>query len=92
MRARKFLKQVDFAGVTYKMEIQSGMPAHEICRFAEQAKVELIITSTHGQSALAHVLIGSTAEHVVRYAHSPVLVVPTSEASAQRQREVSKGG
>jgi nucleotide-binding universal stress UspA family protein len=92
LRARKFLKQVDFAGVKYKMEIQSGTPAHEICRFAENANVELIITATHGQTGLAHVLIGSTAEHVVRYAHSPVLVVPTTEASAQRQRDVSKGG
>lgn len=90
LRARKFLKQVDFAGVKYKMEIQSGQPAHEICRFAESANVELIITATHGQTGLAHVLIGSTAEHVVRYAHSPVLVVPTADATAQRQRDVRK--
>lgn len=86
--ARKFLKQIDFAGVAYQMEIQSGSPAQEICRFAENAGVDVIITSTHGQTGLAHVLIGSTAEHVVRYAHSPVLVVPTMEASAERQRDV----
>ena len=91
LRARKFIKQIDFAGVTYEMEIQSGQPAQEICRFAEAANVELIITSTHGQTGLAHALIGSTAEHVVRYAHCPVLVVPTKEASAQRQRDVKSG-
>ena len=91
LRARKFLKTVDFGAVNYEMEIQAGAPAHEICRFAENAKVELIITSTHGQTGLAHALIGSTAEHVVRYAHSPVLVVPTTEASAQRQRIVEHG-
>ena len=90
--ARKFLKQVDFAGVNYEMEIQSGRPAEEISRYAENAGVELIITSTHGQTGLAHALIGSTAEHVVRYAHCPVLVVPTTEASAQRQRDASKAG
>jgi nucleotide-binding universal stress UspA family protein len=90
LRARKFLKEVDFGGVNYEMEIQAGAPAHEICRFAENASVELIITSTHGQTGLAHALIGSTAEHVVRYAHSPVLVVPTSEASGQRQRDLKK--
>ena len=91
LRARKFLKTVDFGGVNYEMEIQAGAPAQEICRFAENAKVELIITSTHGQTGLAYALIGSTAEHVVRYAHSPVLVVPTVEASAQRQRDLNKG-
>jgi len=90
LRARKFLKQVDFMGVEYEMEIQSGQPAHEICRYAETASVDLIITATHGQTALAHALIGSTAEHVVRYAHCPVLVVPTTEASAQRRRDVAK--
>jgi nucleotide-binding universal stress UspA family protein len=89
LRSRKFLKEVDFGGVNYEMEIQAGAPAHEICRFAENAKVELIITSTHGQTGLAHALIGSTAEHVVRYAHSPVLVVPTTDASAQRRRDLN---
>jgi len=91
LRARKFLKQIDFVGVEYEMEIQSGQPAPEICRYAENADVDLIITSTHGQTGLAHALIGSTAEHVVRYAHCPVLVVPTTEASAERQRDVRKG-
>ena len=91
LRARKFLKKVDFAGVTYQMEIQSGAPAQEICRFAENAGVELIVTATHGQTALAHALIGSVAEYVVRYAHCPVLVVPTTEASAERQQDVRKG-
>lgn len=91
MRARKFLKTVDFRGVKYEMEIQAGAPAHEICRFAENAKVELIVTSTHGQTGLAHAFLGGTAEHVVRYAHSPVLVVPTTEASAQRRQDLNKG-
>ena len=88
LRASKFLKQVDFKGVAYQMEIHGGAPAHEICRFAESAGVELIITSTHGQTALAHALIGSTAEQVVRHAPCPVLVVPTAEASAQRRRDM----
>ena len=90
LRARKFLKTIDFAGVNYEMEIQSGPPAQEICHFAETAGVELIITSTHGQTGLAHALIGSVAEHVVRYAHSPVLVVPTRAASAERRQDVRK--
>ncbi|HEV2842822.1 MAG TPA: universal stress protein [Chthoniobacterales bacterium] len=90
LRARKFLKQVDFAGVPHRMEIHCGAPAHEICRFAENAEVELIISSTHGQTGLAHTLIGSTAEHVVRYAHCPVLVVPTTNASAQRRKSTMK--
>lgn len=77
MRARQFLKTIDSQKVDYEMTIQIGPPAHEICRFADEIGADLIITSTHGQTALAHALMGSVAEHVVRYAHCPVLVIPT---------------
>ena len=40
---------------------------------------DLIITSTHGFTGLKHVLMGSTAEHVVRKASCPVLVVRQTE-------------
>ena len=39
--------------------------------------VDLIVISTHGRTGLGHILIGSVAEHVVRYAHCPVLVIPS---------------
>ena len=54
-------------------------PRTEICDFAEQRGVDLIVTSTHGVTGLAHVLIGSVAEHVVRYARCPALVIPQRE-------------
>jgi nucleotide-binding universal stress UspA family protein len=75
---REFAGSFDFAGVDFTTEITMGRAAEEICRYAEQERIDLIITSTHGRTGLMHVLIGSVAEHVVRYAHSPVLVVPGS--------------
>jgi nucleotide-binding universal stress UspA family protein len=39
--------------------------------------LDFIVTSTHGRTGLKHALIGSVAEHVVRYAERPVLVVPS---------------
>jgi universal stress protein A len=44
---------------------------------AQDHDVDLIITSTHGWTGFKHVLIGSTAEHVVRHAPCSVLVVPS---------------
>ena len=35
----------------------------------------LVVVSSHGKSALQHLLIGSVAERVVRLAHCPVLVL-----------------
>ena len=77
---KEFVARGDFKGVPYETKIRRGHPAQEICDFAEQCGVDLIVTSTHGVTGIAHVLIGSVAEHVVRYARCPVLVVPQREA------------
>ena len=42
-----------------------------------QRDVDLIITATHGRTGFKHLLMGSVAEQVVRYARRPVLVVPS---------------
>jgi nucleotide-binding universal stress UspA family protein len=73
------LRGVDFKGVSYSTLIQVGNPAQQICQYAEDRGYDLIINATYGYTGLAHVLIGSVAEHVVRHAHCPVLVVPTRE-------------
>ena len=55
--------------------IRFGDPGHEIARYAKQIDARLVVVSSHGQSALEHLLIGSVAERVVRLAHCPVLVL-----------------
>ena len=49
--------------------------AQGICHYAKKEDVELIVLSTHGRTGLAHLLIGSVAEKVVRHAPCPVLTV-----------------
>jgi nucleotide-binding universal stress UspA family protein len=53
----------------------SGAAASAIVEYADEAKIDLIITGTHGRGAVAHVLMGSVAERVVRTARCPVLTV-----------------
>jgi len=55
--------------------IRFGDPGHEIATYAKQVKAGLVVVSSHGQTALRHLLIGSVAERVVRLAHCPVLVL-----------------
>lgn len=62
-----------------------GAPAQNICDYARAHDVDLIVTSTHGSSGLMHVLLGSTAEHVVRYAHCPVLIMPGHAGGGKRK-------
>lgn len=59
--------------------LRVGDPAREIVEAARESGADLIILSTHGRTGLAHVLLGSTAERVVRHARCPVLVVRERE-------------
>jgi nucleotide-binding universal stress UspA family protein len=55
-----------------------GEPAAEIVDFAQQGGFDLIVLGTHGRTGLAHVLLGSVAERVVRRAKVPVLTIRPS--------------
>lgn len=52
-----------------------GEPAAEIVAEAEDGKYDAIVVGTHGRTGLAHVLLGSVAERVVRRAPMPVVTV-----------------
>jgi nucleotide-binding universal stress UspA family protein len=73
---REFVKAFNFDGVNCEIQIVMGRAAEAICDHAVERNSDLIITSTHGRTGFMHVLIGSVAEHVVRYALTRVLVVP----------------
>jgi nucleotide-binding universal stress UspA family protein len=59
--------------------IVSSTPAYAIVDFAREANVGLIVMGTHGRGAVAHMLMGSVAERVVRLAPCPVLTVRRPE-------------
>jgi universal stress protein A len=55
--------------------IESGKPFEVIVAAARRFKTDLIIIATHGFTGLKHVLLGSTAERVIRLAPCPILTV-----------------
>ena len=76
------LKQMNFLrGMSLQTEIRPGRPVDEICGAAVEPNVDLIVISTHGRTGFKHAVIGSVAEHVVRYAECSVLVVPSGSLS-----------
>ena len=56
-------------------EVREGTPFYEIIQFAKENDIDLIVMGTHGHTGLAHLLMGSVAEKVVRKAPCPVLTV-----------------
>jgi nucleotide-binding universal stress UspA family protein len=53
----------------------AGQPAAAIVQEAADRAVDLIVLGTHGRQGLAHLMLGSVAEHVVRTSACPVLTV-----------------
>ncbi len=70
--------------------VLSGRPAEEICRLARTLEADLIILPTRGHSGLRHLVLGSTAERIVRHAPCPVLVLRGAKYEARlRQQDAS---
>jgi nucleotide-binding universal stress UspA family protein len=65
-----------------------GVPFDEIAKAARSWEADLIVIATHGYTGLKHVLLGSTAERVVRYAPCPVLVVRHREKHGGNVRSI----
>lgn len=56
-----------------------GAPIDEIAKYAKEHSIDLIVQGTHGRRGIKHMLLGSVAENVVRYAPCPVLTVRKTE-------------
>jgi nucleotide-binding universal stress UspA family protein len=65
-----------FNQVTTNWEMRVGIPFKVIIETASENAVDMIIMGTHGRTGIAHVVLGSTAERVMRKAGRPVLTVP----------------
>ncbi len=72
-------KRLADSGIQVKTMTRLGRPFAEIADAARECAADLIILGTHGYTGLKHVLLGSTAERVVRHAPCPVLTVRARE-------------
>ncbi|CAN5250210.1 universal stress protein [soil metagenome] len=57
--------------------IEAGKAHEIILKVADEWEADLIVLGTHGRTGLAHLIMGSVAEHVIRHAKIPVLIVPS---------------
>jgi len=78
----KFAARLGKISVRSRILIPSGEPYAEILAAAHKEDVDCIVMSTHGGTALARVLLGSTAEKVVYTTKRPVLLIKPKEVLA----------
>jgi nucleotide-binding universal stress UspA family protein len=75
-------------GLQVETEVLFGHGARTIAAYAAERGIDLIVMGTHGRTGIAHVLIGSIAERLVRTAPCPVLTVRHPEAKEHRSELV----
>lgn len=51
-----------------------GNPIQEIVKVAEEWKADVIVSGTRGRSGISRLLLGSTAEGVLRHSQIPILI------------------
>ena len=71
----RILVELQDEGISAEFAAHRGGPERTIVDVAAKKGADLIVMGTHGRTGLAHVLLGSVAERVVRTAHCPVITV-----------------
>lgn len=74
-RLAREVEATEKRGVSATWEILWGRPSDAIVETANRVKASMIVLGTHGRGAFEKLLIGSTAERVVRISPIPVLTV-----------------
>ena len=62
-------------GIVVKRVVREGDPASQICDYAHENDIDLIVMSTHGRSGVQRWVYGSVADRVLRSAMLPILLV-----------------
>jgi nucleotide-binding universal stress UspA family protein len=68
-------------GIQAGTRIATGIPSEQILEAAQGENADLVVLGTRGKTGLAHVLLGSTAERVIRRSPCPVLAVHMDQSS-----------
>ena len=87
---RDLVQEGNWNGIEVETSLQIGHAGQQICAEASDRKADLIAISTHGRTGLEHILLGSTAEYVVRHASCPVLIVPSRERALPKSAVARK--
>jgi nucleotide-binding universal stress UspA family protein len=74
-RLEQLIPEADRTSLRVTFVTRAGDPVRQIVGYAAEQGVDLIVVGTHGRGPVAHMLMGSVAERVVRGAPCPVLTV-----------------
>ena len=77
------LAEQKLSGIEHKTAVYTGDVAGSILQAVNQFQPDLLVMATHGRTGLAHLVLGSVAEAMVRRASCPVLTIRGEKPAAQ---------
>jgi universal stress protein A len=87
------VRVLGLAPVSAEPRVRFGAPAEQLLALSRELEAQLIAVGTHGRQGLAHLLIGSVAEEVMRKATCSVLIARAplpSVATAPKSRPTTE--
>jgi len=92
--ARLTFRQIESQADARKLRVETvlaeGVPADAITRIADENTVDFIVLAVSKKSRMDRILLGTTAERVIRDANVPVLSIPVRHASERSDHEIDK--
>ena len=73
------INEEQMAGIVADYAIYEGSAEECILDYAKRQEADIIIMGSHGRRGLKRMILGSVAEHVIRRAPCPVLIVKENE-------------
>jgi len=64
------------ADCSWTAHVEVGDPYENLMKMTQALHPDLIVMSTHGRTGIAHLVMGSVAEKVLRHSICPVFIVP----------------
>jgi nucleotide-binding universal stress UspA family protein len=97
-RLHELVPEEEHAAMRLQVVTRAGDPVRQITQYAAEKAVDLVVMGTHGRGPVAHMLMGSVAERVVRTAPCPVLTVRhpqhefITESATEVVEDAARGG
>jgi nucleotide-binding universal stress UspA family protein len=92
--AQNTFKQIEAKARARNVRVETvlaqGIPADAISRIADENIVDFIVLAVSRKSRMDRILLGTTAEKVIRDANVPVLSVPVRHAGERSEHEVDE--
>lgn len=86
---KPILDTAERAGIETIEAVLKGKAHEKLVAYVEDHDIDLVVMATHGKSGLSRVLLGSTAEKVVRHSPAPVLTVREQRGNGEPNEGLS---